>query len=113
MNAKQRIYFGPPLVVLTESEKNTMEISGRINRTAERYMAITHNHGVELSEPERECLRRICQAGYMSVEEIMDLPDEVDFARYKIDGLDNDALIAKLESASLADLVSVVEDLGY
>lgn len=112
MNAKQRIYFGPPLVILTESEKNTMEISGRINRTAERYMAITRDHGVELNNAERECLRKICETGYLSVEEILELPDEVHFARYNIDGLDNDELIAKLQSASLADLVSVVESLG-
>ncbi len=113
MNKKTRIYFGPPLAVLTENEKNTMEISGRINRTAERYLEILRSHRVELTEPERECLMKICSAGVLAPYEIVELPDEVRDSRFNIDGLDKEALIGKLESASFADLVSVVEDLGY
>ncbi len=112
MNAKQRIYFGPPLAVLTENYKNTMEVSGKINRTAERYLAMVSEHGVRLSEVEISCLKRICAAGYLSPDEIRELPDEVHFARFDMEGLDNDALIAKLEAASYADLVSVIETLG-
>ena len=60
MNRKTPLYFGPPLARLTQSESNTLEISGKVNRTAERYLEILRYHGFELSEPERECLTRIC-----------------------------------------------------
>ena len=40
MNKKTNLYFGPPLALLTESQKNTLEISGKVNRTAERYLEI-------------------------------------------------------------------------
>lgn len=113
MNKKTRIYFGPPLAALTENERNTMEISGRINRTAERYLALLRSHHIDLTESERQCLTRICEAGFLATDEIMDLPHEVRDARFDIEGLDREALIRKLESASFADLVSVVEDLGY
>ncbi len=113
MNKKTRIYFGPPLAALTENEKNTMEVSGRINRTAERYLALLRNHHVDLTEPERQCLTRICEAGFLAIDEIVDLPYEVRDVGIDIEGLDREALVRKLESASFADLVSVVEDLGY
>lgn len=113
MNKKTRIYFGPPLAVLTESEKNTLEISSKINRTAERYLEILRVHHMDLTSPERECLTRICEAGILAPYEIVELPDEVRDSRFDITGLDKNELIRKLESASFADLVAVVEDLGY
>ena len=113
MNKKTRLYFGPPLAALNENEKNTMEVSGKVNRTAERYLEILRSHRINLTEPERECLTRICEAGYLAPYEISELPDEVRSAPSDIAGLDKEVLIKKLESASFADLVSVVEDLGY
>lgn len=113
MNQKTKIYFGPPLSVLTENEKNTMEISGRINRTAERYLEILRHHGLELTDAERECLKKICDFGFMATYEIRELADEVRAAEFEVEGLDREALIEKLESASFADLVAVVEELGF
>ena len=113
MNRKTQLYFGPPLAILTESESNTLEISGKVNRTAERYLEILRYHGLELSEPERACLTRLCGIGYMAPEEIRELPDEVRFGAFQIDGLDKIALAEKLDAASFADLVTVVESLGF
>ena len=114
MNTKTRIYFGPPLILLTENEKNTLEISGKINRTAERYMAIIKQHNrITLTEAEQECLTQICQIGYMSTLEIHELADEVRDAEFEVEGLDREALLNKLESASYADLVALVETLGF
>ncbi len=113
MNKKEKIYFGPPLVKLTENEKNTMEVSGKLNRAAERYLEIQRRHGVELTDPERQCLLRVCEAGYLASYEILEMADDVRFGKFEIDGLDSEALIAKLEAASFADLVTVVEELGY
>lgn len=113
MNRKTNIFFGPPLAALTASEGNTLEISGKINRAAERYLEIMKSHGVELSDIERACLTHICGIGYMSPQEIYELPDEVRFSEFDSEGLDKEALATKLESASFADLVSMVEALGF
>ncbi len=114
MNQKTRIYFGPPLVVLTRDEKNTMQVSGKINRTAERYLEILQQHkGVELTEAERECLVRICHIGFMAPYEIMELADEVRAAEFEVENLDREGLIGKLESASFVELVATVEQLGF
>jgi hypothetical protein len=113
MNKKTPIYFGPPLAILTGKENNTMEISGKLNRSAERYLEIVRRHGVELTDPERQCLLKVCEAGYLAPYEITELADDVRDGQFDIEGLDKGALIAKLEAASFADLVAIVEELGY
>ena len=110
---KTPVFFGPPLARLTEGEKNTMELSGRLNRTAERYLALLRVHGLELSEPERRCIAELCGIGFMSPQEIGELPLEVELSRFECEGLDKPALAAKLRAASFADLVAVVESLGF
>jgi hypothetical protein len=49
----------------------------------------------------------------MAPEEIRDLPDEVRFSTFESKGFDKEVLAAKLESASFADLVAIVESLGF
>lgn len=110
---KTNIFFGPPLAILAQGQKNTMEISGKLNRTAERYLEMLKYHGLELTEPERLCLIHICHIGFMSPLEIRELPLEVELTAFECDGLDKAALAAKLEQASFADLVAVVESLGF
>ena len=114
MNPKTRIFFGPPLIHLTENEKNTMEISGKINRTAERYMEILRHHGsIDLTEPERECLRKVCDIGFMAPYEIREMAIDVRDGDFDIEGLDKQTLINKLEAASFVQLVATVEELGF
>jgi len=110
---KTNIFFGPPLAILAQGQKNTMEISGKLNRTAERYLEMLKYHGLELTEPERRCLIHICHIGFMSPLEIRELPLEVELTAFECDGLDKAALAARLEQASFADLVAVVESLGF
>jgi hypothetical protein len=110
---KTPVFFGPPLAILTAGQKNTMEISGKINRTAERYLEIQREHGVDLTAAERQCLAHVCGIGYMSPQEIRELPMEVELTRFACDDLDKAALARKLEAASFADLVAVVESLGF
>lgn len=110
---KTNVFFGPPLVYLTADQKNTLEVSGRLNRTAERYLEMLRHHKQELTEPERACLTDICQIGFMSPLEIRELPDEVGWTKFECEGLDKVALEAKLRSASFADLVAIVESLGF
>ena len=113
MNRKTHLFFGPPLALLTEGETNTMEISGKVNRTAERYMEILKCHGLELSDVERDCLIQLCGIGYMSPEDMRDLPDDVRFAVGADPRLDKESLAARLEAAPFADLVATVEALGF
>jgi hypothetical protein len=110
---KTNVFFGPPLAILAEGQKNTLEISGKLNRTAERYLEILKRHGLELSEPERLCLAHICHIGFMSPLEIEELSFEVTMTKFECDGLDKDVLAAKLDTASFADLVAIVESLGF
>ncbi|MCU0736275.1 MAG: hypothetical protein MUF20_12295 [Methylotetracoccus sp.] len=112
MNRKTHLYFGPPLMLLTQSDSNTLEVSGRVNRAAERYLEILRYHGLELSEPERACLTKIAGIGFMTPEEIRELPDDVRFGNFAAEGFDPEALADKLEAASFADLVAIVESLG-
>jgi hypothetical protein len=113
MNPKTKIYFGPPLAILTEAENNTLEISGRINRTAERYLEMMKRHGVELTEAESACVTKICDFGFMAPSEIRELPIDVRLSDFEAEGLDREVLAQKLEAASFADLVAVVEELGF
>ncbi|MGE5468743.1 MAG: hypothetical protein ACM3Y9_15080 [Ignavibacteria bacterium] len=110
---KTPVFFGPPLAILTDGQKNTMEISGKLNRTAERYLEIQRLHGLELSEPERACIAHICHIGFMSPLEIRELPLEVRLTKFECEGLDKAALAEKLDAASFVDLVVVVESLGF
>ena len=110
---KTSVFFGPPLAILTDGQKNTMEVSGKLNRTAERYLEILRHHGLELTEPERKCIAHICNIGFMAPLEIRELPFEVRMTTFECDGLDKDALAKKLDAASFADLVAVVESLGF
>ena len=113
MNPKTRIYFGPPLALLTAAQTNTMEVSGKINRTAERYLEITRRHGLDLSQAERACIAHICDFGFMAPQEIHELPVEVRQTEFECERLDKESLAARLEAASFADLVAVVEELGF
>jgi len=110
---KTPVFFGPPLAILTAGQKNTLEISGKMNRTAERYLELMRYHGLALTEPERQCIAHICQIGFMSPLEIRELPLEVSLTRFECDGLDKAALEQKLLTACFADLVAVVESLGF
>ena len=110
---KTPVFFGPPLAILTAGQKNTLEISGKLNRTAERYLELMKRHGLALSEPERQCLVHICHIGFMSPLEIRELPMEVALTRFECEGLDKVALAARLKAASFADLVVVVESVGF
>jgi len=113
MNSKTGIFFGPPLAKLTASAANTLEISGKLNRTAERYLAILRHHGLELSTQERACVAAACDFGFISPDEIRTLPSEVALCEFEMEGVDKETLAAKLSSASFADLVSLVETLGF
>jgi hypothetical protein len=116
VNRKTQLFFGPPLALLTEGETNTMEISGQVNRTAERYLAILRFHGLDLNDAERDYLKQICGIGFMSPEDIRDLSDDVRFSVFDEQRLDHEAkenLADRLDAASFADRVATVETLGF
>ena len=108
-----RIYFGPPLARLTATQTGTLKISGKINRTAERYLEIMLHRGLDLSPAERACIAHVCDIGFMSPQEIRELPFEVRHTEFECEGLNKGALAARLEAASFEDLVALVEELGF
>src|SRR5450830_1611926 len=113
MIPKTRILFGPPLALLTAAQTNTMEVSGKINRTAERYLEIMRRHGLDLSQAERACIAHVCDFDFMAPQEIRELPFEVRQTEFECERLDKEALAARFEAASFEDLVAVVEELGF
>jgi hypothetical protein len=110
---KTPVFFGPPLAIHTDGLKNTMEISGPPQPHRRALHGADGRHGLELTEPERRCIAHICNIGFMSPLEIRELPFEVSLTRFECEGLDKAALTKKLEAASFADLVAVVESLGF
>jgi hypothetical protein len=110
---KTPVFFGPPLARLTEGGRHTMEISGILNRTAERYLALKQHHGLDLSEPERQCVAHVCGIGFLSPLEITELGLEVRLTPFDCEGLDKAALDDKLDAASFVDLLVLVESLGF
>jgi hypothetical protein len=110
---KTPVFFGPPLAKLTEGGRHTMEISGILNRTAERYLALQQHHGLELSEAERQCVAHVCGIGFLSPLEITELGLEVRLTTFECEGLDKAALADKLDAASFVDLLVLVESLGF
>jgi hypothetical protein len=110
---KTPVFFGPPLAKLTESGRHTMEISGILNRTAERYLALRQHHGLDLSDPERRCVAHVCGIGYLSPLEITELGLEVRLTPFECEGLDKAALADRLDAACFADLLALVESLGF
>ncbi len=113
MIPNNRVFFGPPLAVLTAAQTGTLKISGKINRTAERYLEIMRHRGLDLSPSERACIVHVCDIGFMSPQEIRELPLEVRETEFESEGLNKQALAARLEAASFEDLVAVVEELGF
>ena len=110
---KTPVFFGPPLARLTESGRHTMEISGILNRTAERYLALKQHHGLDLSEAERQCVAHVCGIGYLSPLEITELGLEVRLTNFECEGLDKAALADRLDAAPFVDLLMLVESLGF
>src|SRR5674476_1554059 len=108
MIANTRIFFGPPLALLTAAQTGTLKISGKINRTAERYLEIMRHHGLDLSPAESACIAHVCDIGFMAPQEIRELPFEVRETEFECEGLNKEALAARLEAASFEDLVAVV-----
>ena len=108
MAKKSSVYFGPPLIELTENLKPGDSVSGRINRTAERYQAICRRHGIDLTDDERAVLQDVLNGTWTEPLLIHHLAGEVADSEF-----DAPQLVEKLRAASFADLVATVEKLGF
>ena len=117
MAKKTSVYFGEPLMELTngcDATSGPNSVSGRINRTAERYLAILQRHGLDLTEQERDVLKSCLSGSWVEPLLIRHLADEVeDSERFEEQDPAALTLVDKLRGASFADLVATVEKLGF
>lgn len=113
MARKSSVYFGLPLESLTSDLKGSESVSGRINRTAERYLEIVKRHGIGLTDAERTILGNFLSGSWVDPLLIRHLADEVrDSEAFKTRDPAALSLAAKLDGASFADLVATVENFG-
>ena len=114
MAKKSSVYFGPPLMALIEGLEDRDSVSGRINRAAERYLAILERHGLDLTDAERHVLGNCLSGSWVEPLLIRHLADEIADSEFW-DAGDPAArsLVEKIRAASFADLVATVEKLGF
>ncbi len=114
MAKKSSVYFGPPLAALTSDLKDSDTVSGKINRTAERYLEIIKRHKTELTDDEKQVLLNCLSGAFVDPLLIRHLADEVADSGEYLDGSEAaKSLHTKLESASFVELVVIVESLGF
>ena len=110
---KTPVFFGPPLAILADGLKNTMEISGRLNRTAERYLEImAAQQRITLTPAERDCIIAACGVGFMGTDEIRELPEDVAFSSFDAEGLDKRLLAERIRAMNFVERIALIEDLG-
>ena len=112
MGKKSSIYFGPVLIEHTSGLETGDSVSGRINRTAERYVEVCKRHGIELSDDERIFLANILMGSFVDPLLIRHLPHEIRDSD-KSGDINLEALAEKIENANFADRVALVESLGF
>lgn len=109
MSKKSSVYFGGTMQEHTSQLEPWDSISGRVNRTVDRYVAICKRHGIDLTEAERDHISRLSRAHFFGLELIEDLEGRVRRSQSEVINVDH--LADKLRRASLADLVSLIESL--
>lgn len=112
MSKKSSVYFAEPLLALTGNLGEGDSCSGRINRTAERYLEIVKRHDLGLTDAERLILGNCLSGSWVDPIVIRHLADEVADSEFA-DTKEAKALIKKLQAANFADLVAEVERLGF
>lgn len=113
MSKKTSVYFGEPLERLTEDLKTGESVSGRINRCADRYLAIVQRSGLDLTEDEKHILGNCLSGSWADPLLIRHLADEVEDSEFYEESDVAKELVMKLLDASFADLVATVEKLGF
>jgi len=112
MASPESIYLGAPLLRATSGLPEHESLTFRINRIAERYLAIVGHHRVALDEAETLALKEILAGCDVEPLTIRYLADEIDESSYGSTDMGH-RLAEKLRAASFAELVGTVERLGY
>ena len=113
MSKKKSIYFGPPLQDLEKSVKEGDSLSGRLNEAVERYGWICkkHRNAISLSSDEMLAVANALQGTFVDAITIDHLGDEMRDAERVVAGVDYSELAAKLDAASFADKIALIESL--
>ncbi len=109
MAKRSSVYFSKTLVQHTSDLPDNDSVSGRINRSVERYVAIVQEHGVELTDAEIDHINGHCD-DFANILQIKYLAEEI--RKTKSDVIDTGQLADKLATVTFADLVTLMESLG-
>lgn len=112
MSRRTTIYMGKLLEEHTTNLAERDSVSGRINRTVERYISICQQHRgrVDLTVDEADFLTLFLGDDWADPLQIKYLPQEIRQA--KSDIVDVNQLADKIDNVSFADLIALVEVLG-
>jgi len=114
MAKKSSVYFGPPLMALTTGLRDGDSVSGKLNRTAERYLDIIKRQGLDLDETEAMIIRNCLMGSVVEPLLIRHLADEVEDSEFMNTHPQTcKPLVERLRQASFADLVATIERLGF
>lgn len=112
MSKKKSIYFGIPLQELEKTVPEGDSLSGRINQAVERYQWILrkHRNTIALSDDEALAVAQALMGTHIDALTIDHLGDEMRDAEQMV-GVDYIALADKLDAASFADKIALIESL--
>lgn len=111
MSKKKSIYFGIPLQDLEKTVREGDSLSGRINDVAERYSWICkkHRNAISLSTDEVLAIGNALSGTFIDAMTVDHLGDEIRYAEQIVAGVNYPDLAAKLDAASFADRLALIE----
>jgi len=108
MSKKSSVYFGPPMMAHTGNLASGDSVSGRLNRTVDRYMEICKRHALALNDAELQILAGVLSGSLADNLLIRHLADELLDSDY-VDAPEGMPLVTRLREASFVELVATVE----
>ena len=112
MAKKSSVYFAGPLLAVTETKPENETTSGRLNAVAERYLEICKRHTIALTGEEKNILGNCLSGSLVEPLLIRHLADEVEDSEFS-NTPEAKALVKKLKKCTFAELVAIVESLGF
>jgi len=108
MKNKTTIYCGKPIQSLFKG--NLGSVSGKLNQVVDRYMLVCDYNGFTINDVEAQLLKHVFRdCKYVKGADILDIENRI------LSVNDSDTahkLLKKIDSATLADFVAVIDKIG-